>query len=121
MRNLYVIPFDEDHYTTILKGDYEGRHYEIVSYNGYPCAYVAFPEGEYVKDTGLIDRDVNVHVEISYLGKREEDGPIMIGWDYGHKGDYNARHPEKVGVKYNLHDVSGDVYEVIEALNAAYR
>lgn len=127
MRTLYVIPFDEAHmYTTILEGDYEGRHFEISSYNGHPCAYVTFPEGEYVADTGLINRDaemhdVHIHGGISYM-KKEDDGTIRIGWDYSYLRDYDIRHPDKEDVdKYTLVDVFGEVIEVIEALNAAYR
>lgn len=66
----------------------------INMFGSFPCAYIKFPELNYVPhfDYNLLDiqTDGNIHYGLTFLGTRNEfdlDG-LWCGWDYGHAGDY---------------------------------
>ena len=115
MRNMYPVI---GHDVCVYEGRYEKRFFEIYTQSiGFPCAGISFPEGEYVKRVEDIPVDVHGGFTVMY----ERDGVPMIGFDYGHAGDYHALSPERGGKRYDLMTIIKEIIRVIDALNTEYR
>ncbi|MBO4855353.1 hypothetical protein J5500_03050 [Candidatus Saccharibacteria bacterium] len=116
MRNMYPVISRDD--VCVFEGRYEKRFFEIYTQHiGFPCAGISFPEGRYVKHV----EDIPVDVHGGFTTIYEKDGVPMIGFDYGHVGDYHAHSPEEDGTRYDLMAIIKEIIRVIDALNAVYR
>ena len=114
----------------IMEGDYRGRHFVIGAHcTGNPNAYleakdedtISYESQNYENYDGGLNR---VNGGSTYFGKaywNKEDKRMYVGWDYGHSYDYNARHPNLGGRKWDLIDILMEIAcaeDEIENLNA---
>lgn len=78
--------------TNVLhSGEYEGYRFSIISYGNIPCAYV-----ERKRNNAINIGDIVVHGGITYsFFEPDKEWRIpnpkhmVLGWDYGHYGDYD--------------------------------
>lgn len=118
MNNLYPTPTSFHAIEKIIMtGCYGSRNFEISTFSGHPCAYVSFPEGIDMDTYDEVECDAEiVNGGFSFLG--QHSGQLMLGWDYGHKDDFNAFHPENGGKKWDLSSIMAEVVGVIDCLNS---
>lgn len=99
----------------IMEGDYRGRHFVIGAHNtGNPNAYLEVKSEDYISQEAARDYEDydgglnNVNGGSTYFGRaywNTDDKRIYVGWDYGHGNDYNARHPNLGGRKWDIIDI----------------
>lgn len=86
---LYNMDITKKDVIKFKEGKFEGYKYYICGnpINGIPVAYVALPKNHklYNKDYLGIS-DINCHGGLTFSGNRFKE--FVIGWDYGHVGDY---------------------------------
>lgn len=110
---------------------YKGYEFAIISYGTHPCAYVGIPDGHrlYKKNYDKID-GIYCHggFTFSEMGVRElMHDKWVIGWDYGHCGDYMQYYDtspdflalEDLGLgsrRWTTPEILDEVHEVIDQI-----
>lgn len=108
----------------VVKGEYIGCKYAILSLGRHPVAYVEdfLGLGDYCNP--LLESIV-VHGGFTYYGERMSeysDNSNYLGWDYGHYGDYSSIDellPPDLrtgGKKWTTEEILEEVYSVIVQL-----
>ena len=94
------------------KGTYRGYEWKIrTNWGLYPSAYVTMPEDHPFVGTDyfFIDGYVQVNGGLS-IGSGK-----VIGWDYGHGGDYNPKFCT-TGHKWTRSEIHKEIYQCIDSL-----
>lgn len=106
------------------EGDFENRHYCIISQGTHPTAYISLTKEELEQSNDYDDYNdkADVHGGFTYLGKaywNKNDKRIYIGWDYAHFGDftYNLFLISRHETKYTTTDILYDVKDAIKQMN----
>lgn len=105
----------------VVKGEYKGCKYAILSLGRHPVAYVEdfLGLGDYCNP--LLESIV-VHGGFTYYGERMSeysDNSNYLGWDYGHYGDYSSIDEllppdlKAGGKKWTTEEILEEVYSVI--------
>ena len=109
----------------LAHGTYRDFEYAIVSMGSHPCAYIGIPEGHrlYCQNMGSVECDMlPAHGGITYsqsgLGSVGlMDDKWVIGWDYGHYGDYMELGGDKLpGKKWTTEEILSEVQKVIDEI-----
>ena len=124
-----------NHNKVILdKGFFKDYEYIILSLGSHPCAYVCIDSNNpfYNQDYddipidvhgGLTFADNTLYRVLQYSEKYKCDTlqtikrDWIIGWDYGHYGDYN-KILDPTGIKYTTQAIKNEVEYVINQLIA---
>lgn len=132
-------------YRMLANGVCDGVEYVIIDREGrYPCAYIDVPHdaSEHIKNLAFTNPEnligngseigLQVHGDISFCGSPHKglkgivsDDSILIGWDYGHAGDHDAK-PEdsgkpKNGKRWEISEIMKDVEKSIKEFTFSYR
>lgn len=127
---LYDMDITKKDVIKFKEGKFEGYKYYICGnpINGTPLAYVSLPKNHilYNKDYFEIS-DINCHGGLTFSGKRFNN--FVIGWDYGHCGDYRPLNKsildflyppttlsETTGKQWTIEEIENECQEVIRQL-----
>lgn len=106
------------------EGDFENRHYCIISQGAHPTAYISLTEEEITQSIDYDDYNdkANVHGGFTYLGKaywNKNDKRTYVGWDYAHYGDftYSSFSIFQWGEKYTTEFILDEVKNAIKQIN----
>lgn len=106
------------------EGDFENRHYCIISHGTHPTAYISLTKQETEQSMDYDDYNdkADVHGGFTYLGKaywNEDDKKTYVGWDYAHYGDftYNPLLIFQGETKYTTEFILDDVKSAIKQIN----
>lgn len=107
------------------EGDFENRHYCIISHGTHPTAYISLTKQETEQSMDYDDYNdkADVHGGFTYLGKaywNEDDKKTYVGWDYAHYGDftYNPLLIFQGETKYTTEFILDDVKSAIKQINS---
>ena len=95
----------------LVKDEYKGLTYVVISRGAFPCCYVDCEDLDYYPE------DIRCHGGITFEGTLDfGDGEkYYIGWDYAHCGDCTGWSPES-GRKYNTIEMVDECKKVIDQL-----
>ena len=110
----------------LTHGTYGGLEFAIVSMGSHPCAYIGLPEGHRLngrREASKAFAGLPVHGGITYsqpglglVGLMEDKW--VIGWDYGHYGDYmRFTVDEMPGKEWTTEEILAEVRKVIDEIN----
>ena len=106
------------------EGDFENRHYCIISQGTHPTAYISLTELETKQSVDYDDYNdkADVHGGFTYLGKaywNKNDKRTYVGWDYAHYGDftYSLFSIFQWGEKYTTEFILDEVKNAIKQIN----
>lgn len=106
------------------EGDFENRHYSIISQGTHPTAYISLTKEELEQSNDYDDYNdkANVHGGFTYLGKaywNKNDKRTYVGWDYAHYGDftYSLFSIFQWGEKYTTEFILDEVKNAIKQIN----
>ena len=107
----------------VAGGTSYGFDYYVVNQGGsHPCAYVVLPKGHVFNGVPYDDIPVKCHWGLTYgayelEGVKLEDGEYVIGWDYGHCGDYISAYGAPADHKmWTTAEILNEVTEVCRQL-----
>lgn len=113
--------FDEDgkrKRQILAEGTYKGYQWLIVSYYTHPCAYIItkMNDGYYKQQYWTLNLDVHGGLTYSDYGLHTivEKDKWVIGWDYGHYGDYKPYN--ETGKKWTTIEISFDIIRAIDIM-----
>lgn len=124
-----TIEYKYSHNREVLAHDKRKDYEFYVIYIGtHPCAYVLLPEGHPLsnaKDYEDIAKYIHPHGGVNYYEKclKLENSvdflrhkPGIIGWDYGHIGDYVAHSPSKEDKRWTIVEIVFECCNIIDQL-----
>ena len=108
----------------VAGGTAYGFDFYVVNQGGWhPCAYVVLPKWHAFNGTPYDDIPVKCHGGLTYgesrlEGVKLEDGEYVVGWDYGHYGDYmpDASGGYSAHKKWNTTEIVNEVIDVCKQL-----
>jgi len=114
-------PYRKRHF--VAGGTSYGFDYYVVNHEGsHPCAYVVLPKGHVFNGVPCDDIPVKCHGGLDYCayelqGVNLEHGEYVIGWHYGHWGDYIAAYGASADRKmWTTAEILNEVTEVCRQL-----
>ena len=109
----------------LIKDFYKGYLFAVLSYGTHPCAYVAISGGQPYYDVEFYENvRLPMHGGCTFagwgLGKFFDSSYKVLGWDYGHFGDFVGYYPAEsslfIGKRWTTKEMVEDCKNVIEQL-----
>ena len=113
----YYANDDESH--DMEHGHYRGYAWKIrTNWGQYPSAYVYIPNDNPLYNIVLNDyTDIHVPVHCGLtMGGGTQGNDAIIGWDYGHLGDYQPRHEDEGGKRWLRSEIHKEIDRCIDTL-----
>lgn len=104
----------------LLKGEYLGYKWVIISYGTHPCAYVKLPKNSKLISLGE-EIPVDCHGGITFISSEglsqlktvEKNEGFFIGWDYAHAGDQIGLNQFEWDKKWTVNEIQEEIRDVV--------